>query len=592
MKRWLIAIVTVGALVLSNSAWRRRMIVRDFSEVVEASDRFVDVGVVLHVVVADPNGQSLLPGKPKLRVLRPHRFGGIIDTALETPALVGPSQNPRAWYCSEEQEPIVLHRDSEPLGQLAQGSMGAGKTTALVQWTYLRWLENLGRRNPIAEGGITAPTEARLDLVLAEFRNLYSPTWYRYWTSDRVIEFVDRTRVRMVSTHRQSAAQGSRVQGYNWSFGARDEGQDQVEEHEHIEARLRSSKDGRPKQLITATAKESSEWKTLRSQLEAARDDVGNPLWVRRKLDGTKSPFVAASHWMRMRASMSSRKYDLIVGSRDDLPPEKATYPEWSRAHNLIIVPQIGWTDVTENELRGSARNRFALVGHDPGTLWNVSIPLNAFVRNQDYQDYMRGKKMPFWVVRGEINSEESTTDQHLIDLLAWARQRHMNLLTADGKPNPHGKQILVRADPASDGVNDNRTHKSVYTKFTNAGIHIKPAAYNADNDGHGKVPKDPGIEVVKTLFANATEVKRREAGMAPGHFTDIRLYVECGTDGVPMAPMLVKSIESCERDLYGKAETSRKGAADLSHWTATLRYALWAIERPRLKLMNNEGVA
>jgi hypothetical protein len=558
---------------------------RDFSEVVEGVDRFVDIGVVLHVVKASPNGKQLLAGKPKLEILRTHRFGGIVDTKLANPALVGPSKNPTVWYCSEDQEPVILHRDSEPIGQLAVGSMGAGKTTSLVMWTYLRWLENLGRRNPIAEGGITAPTEARLEIVLAEFRNLYPSHWYTYRSADKVIEFCDRTRVRLVSTYRQSAAQGSRVQGYNWSFAGRDEGQDQTEEHEHIEARLRSSSNGLPKQLITATSKSSAEWRTLRDRLVAAKNENDQPLWIRRALLGVNSPFVHPSHWARMKASMSKRLYDQLVGAKDQ-GPELQTYEEWNREYNVIPVPDIGWTDVTEHELRGIAANRALLFGHDPGTLWHVSLPISAFIRNQDRDAYLRGKAQPFWVIRGEINNEQATTDAHLVEVLKYARQRHLNLLTNDGKPNPHGRQILVRADPADtvDKVNA-ETHKSVYTKFANAGIHIKPAAYNAENDGHGKVPKDPGIEVIKTLMATAAEMERREQpGYKPRHFTDIRLYVERKPDGTPAAPMFVKAVEECERDLYGKAETTKKGPADMSHWTAAGRYALWAIERPRLK--------
>ena len=569
MKSALIALAIIGALVLTNSAWRRRMIVRDFSEVVEGADRRVDIGVVMHVVRHDPKGERLLAGKPKLRVLRTHRFGGIVDTKMANPARVGPSKNPRIWYCSEDQEPIILHRDSEPLGLLAQGSMGVGKTTALVMWTYLRWLENLGRRNPIAEGGITAPTEARIDIVLAEFRNLFRSSWYRYRSADRVIEFVDRTRVRLVSTYRQSQAQGSRIQGYNWSFAGRDEGQDQVDEHENIEARLRSALEGRAKQLITATAKDSPDWRTLRDRLTAAKTDDGASLWARRTMLGTNSPFIDPLHWSRMRASMTQRLYDQLVGAKD-LLPELATYPQWSREHNLILVPDFGWTDVTELELRGSGRNHHALFGHDPGALWNVSIPLNAYVRNQDMTLYQRGQARPFWVVRGEINDEQSTTETHVANVLRWANERHMNQRGRDGKLIQDGKRILVRADPASESVSDNRTHKSVYTQFANAGIHIKPAAYNAENDGHGKVPKDPGIEVIGTLLCNAAGERR--------------LFVERKPDGSPAAPMLVKAIESCERDAYGKAETTRKGPQDMSHWTATIRYALWAIERPRLK--------
>lgn len=576
-----LAVVAIGLALLTNSAWRRRMIVRDFSEVVEGSDRFVDIGVVLNVVKANPNGKALLAGKPRVSILRSHRFGGIVDTKLDRPALIGQSKNPRHWFCSEDQEPVILHRDSDPMGQLALGSMGAGKTSTIPMWTYLRWLENLGRRNPIAEGGVLAPTEARLEIVLAEFRNAYPSTWYRYRTADKVIEFCDRTRVRLVSTYRQSEAQGSRVQGYNWSFASRDEGQDQVEEHEHIEARLRSSEDGRPKQLITATSKSSPDWRTLRDRLLAATEEDGRSYWVKRVMLGVNSPFVHASHWERMRASMPRRAYDQLVGAQD-LKPELATYEEFSRETNMVTVPEIGWTDVTANELRGSAANRHLLVGYDPGTLWHVSLPINAFVRNQDYQSYLRGVVRPFWVVRGEINTSQSTVEQHILELLVYANTRHLNLLTRDGRIDPSCNQMLVRADPASEQVNDNKTHKSVYTKFANSGIHIKPAAYNAENDGHGKVPKDPGIEVIKTLFCNAAK--------DPRPFIDRRLYIERLADSSPAAPMLVKAIERCERDAYGKAETTKKGPADMSHWTAALRYALWAIERPRLKLMQGEA--
>ena len=186
---------------------------------------------------------------------------------------------------------------------------------------------------------------------------------------------------------------------------------------------------------------------------------------------------------------------------------------------------------------------------------------------------YQHGKYRPRWVVRGEINTEQATTEHHITKLLAYANERHLNLLTTQGKPNPHGRQMLVRADPA--GTTENKTDKSVYTQFANAGIHIKPAAYNATNDGHGRVPKDAGIELVNTLIC-------AESG-------ERRLYVERKPDGSPVAPKLVAAIESAERDAAGKAETQAKNAHDMSHWTAALRYALWAIERPRLKLLTKE---
>jgi hypothetical protein len=79
-------------------------------------------------------------------------------------------------------------------------------------------------------------------------------------------------------------------------------------------------------------------------------------------------------------------------------------------------------------------------------------------------------------------------------------------------------------------------------------------------------VPKDAGIEMVCRLLCNANGKSR--------------LFIDVDSRGLPVAPNLVRALELSERDLEGKAETQRKGAADLSHWTAALRYALYPLER------------
>ncbi len=215
------------------------------------------------------------------------------------------------------------------------------------------------------------------------------------------------------------------------------------------------------------------------------------------------------------------------------------------------------------------------LVGHDPGTTIDVSLFLRAYIKAGQEAKYNAGKVRPFWVVLGELNTEHSTTEHHITKLLTRVQSEPwmLNLLSHDGRSNPHGRQILVRADPA--GNSDSRTDKSVYTQFANAGIRIKPAAYNSSNDGHGKVPKEPGIELVNTLFC-------AESG-------ERRLFVAANPNGSPAAPRLVEALESSERDTDGKSETQRKGKGDVSHWCCALRYALWAIERPRLQLMSTE---
>jgi hypothetical protein len=575
---WLaIAALVAGVLVLTNTSWRRRQIVRDLSANVEGSDRHVDVGVVLRVVVQDPNGAELIEGKPLLRIIREHRFGGMVDTKLSTPDIIGPSLNPRIWHCSEEQERIILHRDSEPLGQLVYGSEGAGKTTALVMWAYLRWLEQLGERREI---GITAPTQTRIETVLREFILQFSSSWYRYQSAAGTITLCDGTRLRLVSTYRQSKAQGSPIQGFNWSAAARDEGQDQVDVHEDIESRGRSARDGKYKQLITATAKDDPTWRTLRDQLDAAKAKDGTPLWIRRTLFGRSSPFIAASFWDSKLSTMSRREYDRRVLAKD-VGPERATYLEWSRETSLITVPSesgtgimVGWQDVTARELRAFGPSYSLLVGHDPGTLWDVSIFLRAYVENKHSQLYNSGKRKPFWVVVGELNTQQSTTEHHVNRLLDHVRKTwRLNLLNANNRTSPDAPQILVRADPA--GNNDQRTDKSVYTQFANAGIRIKPAAYNAEHTGHGRVPREAGVELVNTLLCSASNERR--------------LFVARLPDGSPAAPKLVAALESSERDSDGKAENQRKGSDDVSHWPAALRYALWAIERPRLQLIPKE---
>jgi len=273
-------------VVLTNTGWRIRRSLRALEEQVQAPDRYVDIGAQLHVVRRDPSGTEIFEGLPKMRVLRTHpgpdkAFGGIIDTKAECPRRVGRSLAPQQWYCSEDQEPVILHRDTAPIGSLALGGMGAGKTTSGAIWTYLRWLENLGR---FAEGGITAPTNERLDLVLKEIFRTFPANWYTYQSSTGMITMCDGTLIRGVSTYRQSASQGSRIQGFNWWWWLGDELQDQIDEYTNIQARLRAKPDGRAKRLATATAKNSPDWRTLKSTMQTSG------AWTVHSMPGPNSP--------------------------------------------------------------------------------------------------------------------------------------------------------------------------------------------------------------------------------------------------------------------------------------------------------------
>jgi len=557
--------------MLTNDSFRERAIMRKVSERVEGFDRYVDASVMIHVVTADkvPGAKTAEINGRTLSILRSHAHGGWIDTKSSPPSLghFSGEKNARHWYCSEDQEAALYHRGAE-LAQLIYGSEGAGKTRLLCMWHYLRWIENIGEFPP-REGGQTAPTLGRLGLVKVEMLDAFSPSWGRYVARDEFegFEMCDGTRIRFRYSHAQSKAKGAPIQGYNWSWCGRDEMQDQVEAHADIQARGRSAKNARYLQLGTATAKDDPQWRTLRDKLEASG------MWLRRTLLGPRSPFVHPDHWEAMKATMPLREYKRRVLALD-LPPETATYPEWSRETGLITVQDLGWTDVTRNELRGAGPNYTLLVGHDPGLTIDVSLFLRAYVNARDERRYHAGAVKPFWVVLGELNTERSTTEVHIAKLLELVRDRwQLNLLDRRGKVTSEVNQMLVHADPA--GNSDARTDKSVYTQFANAQIRCRPAAWNQNHDGHGRVPREAAVELINTLFCNAAGERR--------------LFVARNPDGSPAAPKLVAALESSERDHNGKAENALKGKGDVSHWPASLRYALWAIERPRLQLQTRE---
>lgn len=538
-----------GAVVLSNTTWRKRkqeraVLLDRVGEYAGAEpEPFVDVGVMLHTVVADPNGDEILPGRPRLRVVRERRFGGLIDARARGAPIIAPSLEPVAWFCSEAQERILLH-DGNPLGQLVYGSEGAGKTTVTAMWHYLRWLEHLGEGR---EGGQTAPTIRRLDLVLNEIRRLFPSSWFTYRTSEHLIVFCDGTRLRLTHTHERSAAEGSPIQGFNWSWCAREEGQDQIERHEDIESRGRSAKNGRYAQLITATAKDSAAWRDFRDQL------VASGQWVRRTLLGRESPFVATSRWDAMKATMSEREYQRRVLAMD-VAPELAVYYGWSRSRNLVAAPRIA-TDVTPAVLAAAGvrsylrpRSRFTILcGHDPGNIYNATQILRCLMFGD----------VPTWVVVGEVWSKQTTPGEHARLLKKELRERFGVEL---GEPD--GANALVYCDPHGKGESQT-DYQTVYMAFQREGLDVySPAPMS------GRIKRAARVGMVNRLLGDA-------AG-------SVRLVVATDERGKPVAPHLVDALETLEkREGDDNAEGARrKDEADKTHAPAALAYALWPFEQ------------
>lgn len=541
---WLAELVgcAVGCAMESDLTWREKRLEREIEDDVDAIDRFVDIGVILRTVAADPAGEELIPGSPKLRVLRSREFGGILDTRAEPPHITGPSPKPRVWYCSEEQEAIILHSDELPLGQLVYGSEGAGKSTAIAMWLYFRWLEHLGDWPP-REGGLTAPTKRRLKMVRKEIFKLYGEDWFEYLKSEQLFVFCDGTWLQLVSTHRQSEKSGSPLQGANWTWCARDEQQDQLEVADDIEARGRAAPNGRYKQIASATAKDSADWRTFRDKI------LTSGMWLRRTLLGTRSPFVHPSHWERCRRTMSPREYERRVLAMD-VPVELAVYYGWDRRRNLTPLPRIV-TDVTAAVLaqyQSYVRRgvRFTLLaGHDPGNIFNTTVLLKLLMFGG----------LPVWTVVGELQTKQTTAGQHAAALRQYLQQA-FELERADTSKcaifcDPHGK-----GEAQTD-------YQTVYMAFQREGLDVfSPAPMS------GKIKRTARVAMTNRLLYAANH--------------DVRLVVAQDAARNPLGPRLVEAFESLEKrpgddDPEG---TRRKDEDDKTHAPAALAYALWPFEQ------------
>ena len=508
------------------------------------------MGVRVYVVRQDlEDGVVVIPGLAPVVALASFALGGLWDTVERR--YCGESQDPLIWYASEAAAEVIRHPPSLPNGLLIEAGMGAGKTIGFLSaHTVARALEMApyaGSRG--IEGGCTSPTDPRLDVYIQAVRDRMRPSWYSWNAKQKVFRLHTNVRIRMLGTARKSKSQGSRVQGWNWAWHDPDEHQDNVEEHDHMEARGRRAPGGRYLQCASATPKPDPAWRELRRRL------LDSSEWKLIPAPARSNPFILPEYWDGMRRKLSPTAYARMVEGRD-MGPERATYPTWNRERNLRPMPQIGCEDVTEQVLRRYDYGLRILVGHDPGVRHDVSLVLTAH--------RMAGERDPVWWVRDEITTDRTTTEQHLATLLPRMRERWgVHRLDHGGKQEPDGYRARIHIDPY--GNSSVRTHKSVYQHFTAVGLQAISAAFRGGK-GNGIVPVDAGIEMVCRLLCDA-------AGRT-------RLIVECDSHGAPVAPRLVDALEMSERDLMERAEQDRKDDSDRSHWPAALRYALWPLER------------
>lgn len=547
-RRVSILAVALGLVLLSSLTHRIRKAHAEYADEFESVERYVDMGVVLRVVKRDPNGTIKLGELPALTEVARFSRGGIVDTANDPVRLCAPSQKPAIWYCSEAAAEVILHPDHIPARQLVYGAMGAGKTVTLAQWLYFRALEYIGENVQI---GATAPTNERAGFVADAIRKFWPARWWRWKERAQTFTLPIGVTVKLVSTHRQSEAEGSRIQGYTWVACGSEEVQDCIDEDPNIEARGRGARNGHYKRLSNATAKDNPAWRAFRDRLKSLKlNDAA--LWEFRQMRGPDSPFIPPAYWDSQKASLTDRAYAMQVGAMDVMPEDRI-YTSWDHEQNIKPVPVIGAKDVTAQELaRFGGPNCSLLAGHDPGRICDVTILLKAY----QYPN----ERDPVWFVVGEVTTERSTTETHAKVLTDFIKKRWGDHRTA-----------LVHIDPHSNGAenDDERPDMTVTKTLMSAGFHVRQAAYQVGTTAPGRIGREARLDMVNTLLCNANGLRR--------------LFVSCDQHRQPAAKRLVEAIETIERDAAGKAERGKKGAHDMTHWPAALGYALWKIEKPRL---------
>lgn len=509
-------------------------------------DALIDMGVRIHVVRQDiENGTEVIAGMAPVVSLDTHELGGIFDTTRQE--FVGPSTNPKIWYCTPDALPVILHGDELEDCQLAVGGFGAGKTLGILRYWIMAQVIRLAEYAPI-EMGVTAPTDSRLEEIINGVMGCCRPDWYTYLVKPRLFSFRCGVKVRCIGTAKRSASQGSRLQGWNFAACASDELEDQVEEDSNINARGRRAPHGHYKRCATATLKADPAFRNLHADIKT------NPHWGVHRFIGPSNPFAWPAYWEFLRDTMSKPLFDRVVMALD-VASERATYPAWSREHNVRPVPLIGAEDVTEKVLGRYGPNYTIGVGHDPGIRYDVSEFFKCY--------HIKGEKDPVYWIVDELTTERTSTEEHVAALVARLRTKwDCHKLDFKGRPLDDSPKAHIRIDPQ--GNSDNKTDKSVYEHFAHAKLDARSAAFRSGTP-KGRVPKDAGIEMVNRLMCNAKGLRR--------------LFVDCDSRGKPAAPRFVEAVELSERDLLERAEMDRKGDSDLSHWCAAVRYFLHPLE-------------
>jgi hypothetical protein len=536
---------------------------RDARRLCSDGGRYIDYGVRLYTVAADPDGDEVLPGRPHVVALRePEEFGGIWDARLM--CWHDETANPVVWYCSAEQRRLILHGPELPDRILCRGAEGAGKTRGVVApWALLRAIEFAGQH---VELGGTAPTMRRLETLRLALTEKASPDWYTWRQRDGLWRMPLGVDLRLLSTHRSSEAEGSPVQGFDWAAAFGDELQDQLHAVDDILARGRRAPGGRYRMMDSASVKDTAAYRSFEERWKA------NRLSTVVSLSGFTNPFVAKEHWENLRNSLDDRSYRRRVLA-ENVGKERATYPDFAVETHQIPVPRTA-RDVTptvagvyESYSRPGAIFRLVAC-HDPGEVQNTTVLLRAFL--------FPGRLL-VWMAVAEFITKRTTQEQHAAQFRVYLQETHGLEESPSRLDEDQGmEKVLVFRDPHGRG--EKSPDEDVERAFRRHHFDIFTAA--------------PGKQVIKRR--SRIEMMNRIIKSASGK---IRFYCACNERGESLVPETLRSFQDQERDELEQAEKVRKGEGDITHAAVAVGYGLHPFEREEVfawtfdRVLKAEGV-
>ena len=502
-------------------------------------DRLVNLSGEIRVVESDGDG-----GVRELEGIEPIQFGGLFRTG--TRSYIGKAEKPAVvWQVSESQLPVLqFYKDRRTPRFVCVGSMRSGKTEILVRAAAM-----LATQFRNADIGMVSPTSGKLAVLWKKLTRILPPAWVEKASLHAVLEppyilLVNGVRFQFLSAKAPSKQMGSPIHGQDWVAAFLDEEQQIIDEAiGDVTARGSDAPGGWYPMLSTCTISDAPEW---RSRLAKYRSDPAVEVY---RMAIFANAWIEQRFIDQLKATLPPRQFRMRVLAMEE-PPERATYPDFTREKHCRTIPQIGAIDCTERIIGAKY-----LIGYDPGISCDISVILRCFIIGKSTQ--------PYWWIVDEVVTRPGNPNKHAADL-----KRHLHTQYDKTKP----KDVYVRCDPHTN--REDGGTRDIYYEMKSSGFRCQPAVFKRNapaSQAHraGTLLKNDRIQTVNKLLLT-------ESGVT-------RLFMEVDESGMVKATETAVSFETSQRDEFFRAEMYKKGdKSDISHPTCAVGYALYSYEHAR----------